>query len=100
MDEARRIVADLEATRTSAEDSGQPLFWALVALGRTDEAFRILERDFENRSVAFYRFDLTGHWFLEPLRADPRLRALYARAGLDVLERTPPVPTPRTTRGE
>jgi TolB-like protein/DNA-binding winged helix-turn-helix (wHTH) protein/Flp pilus assembly protein TadD len=100
MDEARRIVADLEATRTSAEDSGQPLFWALVALGRTDEAFRILERDFENRSVAFYLFDLTNHWFLAPLRADPRLRALYKRAGLDVPARTSQMPTTRPTRGE
>lgn len=100
MDEARRIVADLEATRTSAEDSGQPLVWALVALGRTDEAFRILERDFENRSVAFYLFDLTGHWFLEPLRADSRLRALYERVGLDILSRTSASRTMRPTRGE
>ncbi len=100
IDEARRIVADLEATRTSAEDSGQPLFWALVALDRTDEAFRILERDFENRSVAFYLFDLTGHWFLAPLRTDSRLHALYEKAGLDILSATSPVPTTRPMRGE
>jgi len=89
MDEAQRIVADLESTQTGAEDSGQPLFWALVALGRIDEAFRILERDFENRSVAFYLFDLMNHWFLEPVRADPRLHALFATAGLEVPVRGP-----------
>jgi TolB-like protein/DNA-binding winged helix-turn-helix (wHTH) protein/Flp pilus assembly protein TadD len=99
-DEAQRIVADLESTQTGAEDSGQPLFWALVALGRTDEAFRILERDFENRSVAFYLFDLTNHWFLESLRADPRLRTHYERAGLDVPGRPSQMPTAHPARGE
>ena len=98
--DARRILANLQATLTSAEDSGQPLFWALVALGQTDDAFRILERDFENRSVCFYLFDLTNHWFLEPLRADPRLHALFETAGLDVLERTSPAPSTRSMRGE
>jgi TolB-like protein/DNA-binding winged helix-turn-helix (wHTH) protein/Flp pilus assembly protein TadD len=79
--EARRILAELEATRTTAEVSGQPLVWALVALGRTDDAFRILETDFENRSVCFYLFDLVNHWFLEPLRADNRLQALLDTSG-------------------
>jgi hypothetical protein len=50
--------------------------------------------------VAFYLFDLTNHWFLAPLRADPRLRALYKRAGLDVPARTSQMPTTRPTRGE
>jgi Flp pilus assembly protein TadD len=84
--EARRILAELEATRTADEDSGQPLVWALVALGRTDEAFRILEQDFENRSVCFYLFDLVNHWFLAPLRADARLQALFAQARLPLAE--------------
>lgn len=82
--EAGRILGDLEATRTTDEHSGQPLVWALVALNRTDDAFRILERDFENRSVCFYLFDLVNHWFLAPLRADPRLGALFGTAGLAV----------------
>jgi Tfp pilus assembly protein PilF len=89
--DARRILAELEATRTTAEVSGQPLVWALVALGRTDDAFRILEADFENRSVCFYLFDLVNHWFLEPLRADNRLQALFDTSGLlfaEAAERT------------
>jgi hypothetical protein len=84
--EARRILVDLEATRTTDEDSGQPLVWALVALGRTDDAFRLLERDFENRSVCFYLFDLVNHWFLEPLRADTRLQALLTKSRLPMGE--------------
>ncbi len=97
---ARRTLADIRATHTSAEDSGQPLFWALVALGETDEAFRILEGDFENRSVCFYLFHLTNHWFLAPLREDPRLHVLFKTAGLSVLEQAGPAPTSRPTRGE
>lgn len=83
--EAQRIVDDLRATATSAEQSGQPLFWALVAVGRLDDAFAILEGDFANRSVCFYLFDVVNHWFLEPVRADVRLRPLFAQAGLEAL---------------
>ena len=56
--------------------------WTLVALGETDRVFEVLERDFANRSVCFYLFDLKNHWFLAPLRADPRLQALFKQAGL------------------
>jgi TolB-like protein/Flp pilus assembly protein TadD len=98
--EARGILADLDATRTSAEDSGQPLVWGLVALGQTDEVFRILDRDFENRSVCFYLFDLTNHWFLAPLRADSRLHALFAHAGLSPPVRAAAPPVLGPTRGE
>jgi TolB-like protein/DNA-binding winged helix-turn-helix (wHTH) protein/tetratricopeptide (TPR) repeat protein len=84
--EARRILAELEATRTTAESSGQPIVWALVALGRHDEALRIVEQDFENRSVCFYLFDLVNHWFLAPLRVDARLQALLEKAGLTVTQ--------------
>jgi hypothetical protein len=80
-EEARRILAELEATHTSAEDSAQPVFWTLVALGEADRTFGVLERDFANRSVCFYLFDLRNHWFLEPLRHDRRLRALPSAAG-------------------
>jgi hypothetical protein len=41
--------------------------------------------------VCFYLFDLVNHWFLEPLRADNRLQALFDTSGLlfaEAAERT------------
>lgn len=80
---ARQIQADLEAALGDTELSGQPLFWTAVALGDTDAAFRMIERDFVNRSVCFYLYDLANHWYLAGLRDDQRLHALFQNAGLN-----------------
>ncbi len=80
--DARHVLSRIEAGLEGGDGSRQPLVWALVALGDIDRAFTLVERDFEDRSVCFYLFHLTNHWFMAPLRADPRLEDLYQSAGL------------------
>ena len=79
--EARRILARLE-DEPDPRVSGQQIVWVLTALGEEERVWPLVERDFENRSVCFYLFHLQNHWLMAPLRSDPRLHALFARAGL------------------
>ncbi|MBW3661202.1 MAG: tetratricopeptide repeat protein [Gemmatimonadetes bacterium] len=53
---------------------------ALAQLGRIDEAFEILEGLVAARDPSIYQ--INGEQLLEPLRSDPRYRALLERAGL------------------
>jgi serine/threonine-protein kinase len=52
-----------------------------VALGEKDEAFRWLERAFEEHSGGFYSFMFRPEF--RPLRSDPRFADLLRRIGLD-----------------
>ena len=81
-DEARRLLAELRAI--GRQQYVPPLFEVLPLgwLGDLDEAFRLVDVAYEQRSgwLAFLRIREPG-W--EPLRTDPRYGALARRIGLD-----------------
>jgi TolB-like protein/DNA-binding winged helix-turn-helix (wHTH) protein/Tfp pilus assembly protein PilF len=80
--EARRTIAKLTEVSKTREDV--PLQLALIygALGENDQAFRWLERDFENRTGNLLALSVAP-WF-DPLRSDPRFADLVRRVGLVV----------------
>jgi len=75
--EALEILANLEQRRAS--EYIDAFYMALLedALGRRDEAFRELERAFEENSVMFFLMDVDPK--LDGLRADPRFKPLRDR---------------------
>ncbi len=79
-DEAQKLVAELQETSRRRYVSPAGFIVAYAALGEPDEAFRWLERGFEER-INFMVF-LHCMADLDPLRGDPRFRDLLARIGL------------------
>jgi hypothetical protein len=54
-----------------------------ATLGEKDEAFRWLERAFDEHSAPMFGF--TTHPEFRPLRSDPRFADLVRRMGIDLL---------------
>lgn len=79
-EEAEQILARLETLRASRYVSSYYLAAIPAALGDRDRAFALLEKAFEERShgLTFLGID-PG---VDPLRSDPRFRAMLARVGL------------------
>ena len=74
--DARRRLAALEAKRAKQYVAGAYIASVYAALGDRDQAFRWLEKAFDDRDANI--FDLTGFAW-DPIRADPRFAALQDR---------------------
>ena len=80
-EQARQILAELD--RRSQMSYVPPYLFGIIytGLGEKDEAFRWLERAYEDRDPAL--IDAGGEPLLDPLREDPRFDDLLRRMGLD-----------------
>ncbi len=79
-DEARRVLARLEAHRKGQFVSPAGIAMIHVALGEHDRAFEWLDRAFAERDSALVW--LRGNPRLDPIRDDPRFADLARRVGL------------------
>ena len=76
--EAREMLAKIEHPDDEEPPSAFDIAAIYGALGDKDSAFRWLDRAYENRQIWFVKI----HPALEPLRRDPRYRALLRKCGL------------------
>ncbi len=79
--QARRILQELFAARSQRVVSAWGIAALHASLGDRDEAFRWLETAIEEGATGL--IFLRVHPRLDPIRSDPRYRALLARLGLD-----------------
>ena len=79
--EARRILNELIEARTSRVVSAWGIAVMHASLGDVDEAFRWLDVAIEERSPGL--IVLRAHPRLDPIRQDPRYRALVRQLGLE-----------------
>jgi adenylate cyclase len=79
--DARRILDQLLAKARTYYFPGDSIAAVYVALGNKDEAFRWLERAFEEHSYPLYTFLFDPEF--RPLRSDPRFADLLRRIGVD-----------------
>jgi serine/threonine-protein kinase len=77
-DDARRVVDELKA-RPAPAPAAVSQAWLLAALDRPDAAIDVLERAEREQQISLVLIGLPGY---DPLRADPRFRALVERLGL------------------
>jgi hypothetical protein len=79
--EARKLLAEIRAQHSRGYAS--PIWSALAHLGlrEVDAAFEWLDRAFEERDGSLIL--VTAAPEFDPLRSDPRFRALLARMGLE-----------------
>jgi serine/threonine-protein kinase len=78
--EALVVLKELEEKQARHESIGQSLALVDVGLGNKDQAFRWLEKDFQQRSGLLS--DITWRFSFEGLRSDPRYADLARRMGL------------------
>ena len=79
-DEARRLLAEIR--ERAARGHASPIWVALahIGLGENDLAFEWLDRAFEERDGSLILVAASPEF--DPLRQDPRFRALLERMGL------------------
>jgi tetratricopeptide (TPR) repeat protein len=80
-EDARRILVQLIEKSRQQYVAADSIAVVYVALGENGEAFRWLERAFEEHSGGFYSFMFRPEF--RPLRSDPRFSDLLRRIGLD-----------------
>ena len=78
-DEARRIAGDLEQEAERRYVRAEEIAGIWAALGDRDRAFRWLDRAYEERSAGM---PFLAYPMYDPLRSDPRFRALERKVGL------------------
>src|SRR6266849_714225 len=78
---ARRILNQLIEKSRQEYVAADSIAAVYVVLGENDEAFRWLERAFEEHSGGFYSFMFRPEF--RPLRSDPRFSDLLRRIGID-----------------
>lgn len=79
--EAIKILQDLENPPVGQRPRGGMRIAAVyVALGKSDKALELLEKDYEEHNAGL--FYLNANPLLQPLRSDPRFRDLVRRVGL------------------
>ena len=81
VDEARRILAELTAARSTRVVSAWGIGAVHASLGDVDEAFRWLELAVQEKASGLIL--LRVHPRLDPIRSDPRYWPLVRRVGLD-----------------
>jgi TolB-like protein/Tfp pilus assembly protein PilF len=86
--EAEALVKELAARAESSDQETYSLAQVETALGRPDEAFKWLNRAFEQHSATLWL--VNGELKFDPLRADPRFQDLLRRMNLP----SAPVRTP------
>jgi DNA-binding winged helix-turn-helix (wHTH) protein/tetratricopeptide (TPR) repeat protein len=79
-DEARRLLAELQAIARTTYVPAATLADVHVALGEHDQAIRQLELAIEERAILAMWLPTERHW--DPLRSHPRFPALLERVGL------------------
>jgi tetratricopeptide (TPR) repeat protein len=80
-DEARRLLAELQAKSETQYIPPYFLATVQVGLGEKEQALGLLERGYNERDA--YMTWLKVEPALDPLRAEPRFKQLLARLGLD-----------------
>jgi adenylate cyclase len=80
--EAQRILNELVEKAQTQYVAAERIASVYVALGQNDEAFRWLERAFNEHSANLYTFAF--HPEFRALRSDPRFTDLLRRIGIDV----------------
>ena len=80
-EDARRVLDQLIQKSGQQYVTADSIAAVCVALGEKDEAFRWLDRAFEEHSGGFYSFMFRPEF--RPLRPDPRFADLLRRIGLD-----------------
>lgn len=88
-EDARRILDQLIEKSRQQYVAADSIAVVYVVLGEKDEAFRWLERAFEEHSGGFYSFMFRPEF--RPLRSDPRFADLLRRTGIDFAK----VPNPK-----
>jgi TolB-like protein/Tfp pilus assembly protein PilF/predicted Ser/Thr protein kinase len=76
-DEAEILVQELQQRATSEYVFPVDFAWLYATLGNTDEAFRWLERAYQERHFSLWRLRMPSLW--ESLRSDPRFDDLVQR---------------------
>jgi TolB-like protein/Flp pilus assembly protein TadD len=80
IDEAERLLADLDRRREEEWISSMTFGVIYAALGRYDEALTAVEQSFDERAVWLISLGVEPAW--EPLRGHPRFEALVAKVGI------------------
>lgn len=78
--EARAMLEGLERARGRVYIPPTSLAWIHLGLGETEEAFAWMDRAADERDPIL--IPLKNYWFFDPLREDPRYRALLRRLNL------------------
>jgi hypothetical protein len=80
-EDARRILEQLIDKSRQQYVAGERIATVYAALGEKDEAFRWLNRAFDEHSASIGSFIFTPEF--RPLRSDPRFADLLRRIGID-----------------
>jgi TolB-like protein/Tfp pilus assembly protein PilF len=79
-EEARQVLRQLEDASTTGFVPPYHMAFVHTGLGEHDRALDLLEEAFDERAGAIY--GIKGSFLLEPLRDEPRFKALLAKMGL------------------
>lgn len=79
--DARRILAELENKAVKSYVSGDEIAAIYVALGDNDDAFRWLQRAFDEHAAPLHGIGMAPRF--RPLHKDPRFSKLLVKLGLD-----------------
>ena len=80
VDDARRILHDLEARARDSYVTPYHLVFVYAGLGEQERALDLLERAYDDRSGAVY--GIKGSFLLASLRGHPRFQALLKKMNL------------------
>ena len=80
-EEARQILDNLKKVAATKYLPGEEVAIVYAALGENDEAFKWLDRAYQEHSGGLYSVPIRSAF--RPLHSDPRFAALLKRLGLD-----------------
>jgi hypothetical protein len=79
--DARKLLADLQLAASTQYVSAERIAAIYASLGENDEAFRWLQRAYDEHAAPIYGVSAAPEF--RALRSDPRLASLLTKLGLD-----------------